>query len=188
MPQASSAYAFLALALVIGIERTFEYLLLAIFFASLIQLISLDVYVRLSGKDANVQDRKERPVLFSGAVVSYLVGFLALRFLGAPFIINALMFAYLVNTTFAAVITKYSTKVSIHTWGITGPSVAMLYSFGVIGFALMLVLGGLVGSTRVKLGSHTWRQVSLSFLVSIPLTSTVIYVLPIVFPTIFGTS
>ena len=187
MPQASSAYAFLGLSLANGIERTFSYLLLAIFFASVVQLISLYVYARRPGKDPNVQNRRERPILFLGAVVSYFVGFVGLRLLGAPFIVNALMFAYFVNITMATVITEYVTKVSIHTWGITGPALAILYSFGVLGFVLMLVLGALVGSTRVRLGSHTWGQVVLSFLVSIPLTWLVVYVLPVIFPAILET-
>jgi hypothetical protein len=79
MPQASSAYAFVALSLANRIERTFPHLLLAVFFSSFIQLISLDVYVRLSGRDATVENREERPILFVGAIVSYLVGFFVLR-------------------------------------------------------------------------------------------------------------
>lgn len=186
MPQASSAYAFVALSLANGIERTFPYLLLSIFFGSFVQLISLDVYVRLSGKDATVKNREERPILFVGAIVSYLLGFFVLTSSGATFIISALMFAYFINTTLAAIITKYATKVSIHTWGITGPSVAIFYSFGIVGFVLMLALGALVGSTRVKLRVHTCRQVVLAFVVSVPLTGLVIYVAPLVLPGVFG--
>jgi hypothetical protein len=186
MPQASSAYAFVALSLANGIERTFLYLLLAIFFASFLQLISLDIFVRLSGRDATVENREERPILFAGAIISYLVGFFVLRSTGAPFIISALMFAYFVNTIFAAIITKYATKVSIHTWGITGPSVAIFYSFGVVGFVLILALGAVVGSTRVKLRVHSWTQVALAFVVSIPLTGLVIYVAPWLLPGVFG--
>jgi hypothetical protein len=96
------------------------------------------------------------------------------------------VFAYFVNTTFAAIITKYATKVSIHAWGMTGPSVAILYSFGVVGFVLMLAIGAVVGSTRVKLRVHTWRQVALAVVVSVPLTGLVIYVAPLVLPGVFG--
>ena len=184
MPPASSAYVFFALSLATGIERSFWSLLVAIFFASFVQLVTFDLHVRRSGKDPDV--REERPILFLGAIVSYLVGFLVLRSLATPFIISALMFAYFVNTTFAAIITKYATKVSIHTWGITGPSVAIFYSFGVIGLALMLALGAFVGSTRVKLKVHTWKQVALSFLISIPLTWAIVYATPTIFPAIFG--
>lgn len=186
MPQATSAYAFAALSLATVFERTFPFLLTAIFFASLVQLVSLDIYVRLSRKDANVENREGRPVLFIGAIVSYLAGFVVLRSLGAPFIISALMFAYFVNTALAAIITKYATKVSIHVWGRTGPSVAIFYSFGVIGLGLMLALGTIVSITRVKLGVHSWKQVSLSFLLSVPLTWMVVYVVPAFFPGIFG--
>src|SRR2546428_1003716 len=150
MPQASSVYAFLALSIASGIEETPLYLLLAILFASLIELGSLLVYVRFLKRAVNVQDRKDRPMLCGIAILSYLIGLVLLRDLGAPFIFSALMFAYFANTAFAAVITRHLTKVSIHTWGITGPSVAILYSFGVLGFLLMLVIGAIVGSTRIK--------------------------------------
>src|SRR3989442_8972379 len=185
MPQASSAYAFLALSIASGIEETPLYLLLSILFASLIELGSLLVYVRFLRRDVNVQDRKDRPILFAIAILSYLVGFALLRYLQAPFIFSALMFAYFANTTFAAIITKYVTKVSIHTWGITGPSVAILYSLGVLGFVVMLILGGAVGGTRVKVGYHSAGQVALSFFASIPLTWFIVYLLPNVLPTIF---
>ncbi len=185
MPQVSSIYVFLALSIANGIEETPLYLLISILFAGLIELGSLLVYVRFLKRDANVQDREDRPILFAIAILSYLVGFTLLRYLGAPFIFSALMFAYFANTTFAAVITRYLTKVSIHAWGITGPSVAILYSFGVLGFLLMLVIGGIVGGTRVKLGYHTWRQVVLSFLTSIPFTWFIVYIIPQLLPTVF---
>src|SRR2546422_978784 len=75
MPQASSAYAFLALSIASGIEETPLYLLLAILFASLIELGSLLVYVRFLKRDVNVQDRKDRPILFGIAILSYLDSF-----------------------------------------------------------------------------------------------------------------
>ena len=133
-----------------------------------------------------MQDRADRPVLFVIAILSYLAGFVVLRYLQAPFIFNALMFAYFANTILAALITRYLTKVSIHTWGITGPSVAILYSLGAVGFLLMLILAIVVGSTRVKLGYHSTGQVALSFLASVPPTGFIVYVMPRVLPTIFG--
>src|SRR3989442_2056923 len=185
MPQMSSAYAFLALSIAGGIERTSLYLLFSIVFASLIELGSLLVYARFLKRDPNVQDREDRPILLAIAIFSYLIGFTLLRYVGAPFIFSALMFAYFANTTLAAVITKYLTKVSIHTWGITGPSVAILYSFGAFRVLLMLVAGAIVGGTRIGLGYHTWRQVALSFVASIPLTWFIVYIVPAILPTIF---
>jgi hypothetical protein len=188
MPQMSSAYAFLALSFGSGIARTWLYLLISIVFASLIELGSLLVYAHFWKRDMNVQDREDRPILFAVAILAYLVGFALLRYLEAPFIFTALMFAYFANTTLAAAITRYLTKVSIHTWGLTGPSVAILYSFGSVGFLLMLIAGAVVGGTRIRLGYHTRAQVALSFAASIPLTWLIVYSVPAILPTIFHAS
>ena len=185
MPQLSSGYAFLALSFATGLSNTILYLVIAFLFATLVELVSLLVYVHFWKGSANVEDRASRPALFVIAIISYLIGFGLLRGLHSTFIFSALMFAYFANTVFAAIITKYVTKVSIHTWGITGPSVAILYSLGVLGFVVMLILGGAVGGTRVKLGYHSAGQVALSFLASIPLTWFIVYLLPSVLPTIF---
>ena len=132
-------------------------------------------------ESVNVEDR---PVPFATAIFSYIVGLVTLRFLGAPFIFSGLMFAYVGNTALAAVITKYLTKVSIHTWGITGPSVAILFSFGAVPF-LVLVVGLVLGTARVTLGYHTWAQVALSFLTAVPFTWLILYIVPIAVPTVF---
>ena len=135
-------------------------------------------------ESVNVEDREDRPVPFATAIFSYIVGLVTLRFLGAPFIFSGLMFAYVGNTALAAVITKYLTKVSIHTWGITGPSVAILFSFGAVPF-LVLVVGLVLGDARVTLGYHTWAQVALSFLTAVPFTWLILYIVPIAVPTVF---
>ena len=168
MPLLFSFYVFLALSFSTG--NSWSYLILSVLFASMIQGLSLLMYGRLSKKNMNVEERKDRPVLFAIAIASYLLGFVSLRFLGAPFIFSVLMFAYVCNTAVAAVMTKYMTKVSIHAWGIAGPSVAILYSFGAVSFILVLVVGLIVGTARIKLGYHTWSQVAVSLLVAVPFT------------------
>ncbi len=186
MPPLSSAYAFLALAFSIGIGNTLVYLTISTVFATLIEVTSLLVFTRLSRKDVNIEDREARPVLFAIAIFSYLMGFVLLRYLEAPFIFSALMFAYFTNTILAAAITRYLTKVSIHTWGITGPSVAILYSIGVPAFVLTLIFGAFVGASRVLLRYHTREQVILSFLTSVPFTGFIVYILPVIVPTMLG--
>src|SRR6266581_3570037 len=119
MPPLFSLYVFLALSFSTG--SAWFYLIISVIFASVIQGISLLRYVRTSKKDANVENRDDRPALFAIAIISYTLGYVTLRSLGAPFIFNGLMFAYVCNTTLATVITKYLTKVSVHTWGIAGP-------------------------------------------------------------------
>ena len=127
--------------------------------------------------NVNVSDRKDRFGLFVVAILSYFAGFFILKYFSAPFIFTALMLSYLLNTMVAAVITKFVTKVSIHVWGISGPSVAIFYSYGLPGFLGMLFLAAFVGGARIKMSQHTISQVILSFVLSVPITFFIIYYL-----------
>jgi hypothetical protein len=172
MPQVSSIYAFALLFAYANIQL--GYLAVAVLFSSLIPLASLAYHVFVMKGDPDVE-RKERKGLFAVAIASYLIGVVALSYSAAPFIFTALMLSYLINTVVAALVTKYFTKVSIHVWGISGPSVAIFYDYGPVGLLFMLFLAGMVGAARIKLGKHTPKQVLLSFLLSVPITFIVIY-------------
>jgi hypothetical protein len=120
---------------------------------------------------------KGRSLLFTVAVASYCAGFLALIHVAAPYPISVLMLCYAINTTVAAIMTKYVTKVSAHVWGVAGPSVVILYAYGIAGFAAMLVLASIVGAARVSLRKHTWAQVALALVLSVLVTSFIVYAL-----------
>jgi hypothetical protein len=175
MPQISSAYVFAALAL--ASKDPIPYLAVAVLFSSLIQVASLLAYAIKSKSDMNVADTKGRSVLFAIAIASYFAGFCVFWYISAPFILGALMLSYTLNTLAAAAVTRYLTRVSIHVWGISGPAVAVLYSYGFIGFLAMLLLAAVVGAARIELRRHTTGQVLLSFVLSVPITLFVIYVL-----------
>ncbi len=175
MPNISSIYAFALLFL--NIKTSIIYLAIAVLFSSVIPSFSLLMYARKSAGDVNVADRKDRFGLFTVAILSYFVGFFVLNYFSAPFIFAALMLSYLLNTMVAAAVTKFITKVSIHVWGISGPSVAIFYSYGFSGFLGMLFLAAFVGGARIKLNQHTISQVVLSFVLSIPITVFIIYYL-----------
>lgn len=172
-PQLSSVYWFILLYM--QSTHNLLYLLVAIVFSSLIQLLSLLVYAKMSGVDLYVTDKEKRMPLFFITVVAYLIGFVLLEFTSAPFIFKALMLAYVINTSIAALITKYRTKVSVHVWGISGPSVAILYVYGYPAFAAMLLLALLVGYSRVKANAHTPNQVIYAVVCSVLITVAVIY-------------
>jgi len=175
MPQISSIYAFALLFL--NIKTSILYLAVAVLFSSVIQSLSLLLHARKSTGDVNVSDRKDRFWLFVVAILSYFAGFFMLNYFSAPFIFTALMLSYLINAIAAAAITKFVTKVSIHMWGISGPSVAIFYSYGLLGFLGMLLLAAFVGGARIKLNQHTISQVILSFVLSVPITFFIIYYL-----------
>lgn len=175
MPQISSIYPFTLLVLATG--ASIFHFAICILFTSLIQIVSMFVYVIKSGDDFNVPKRENRLLLFVVAIISYFTAFFILKYTFAPFIITALMLCYALNTIVATLITHYLTKVSIHVWGISGPSVAVYYSYGVIGFVLMLILAGIAGVARINSEKHTLKQVVLSFVLSIPITAIIIYIL-----------
>src|SRR5437899_8578300 len=152
MPPLFSFYVFLALLFSTG--SAWFYLIISVIFASIIQGISLLRYVRTSKKDANVENRDDRPALFAIAIITYTLGYVTLRSLGAPFIFNGLMFAYVCNTTLAPVITKYLTQVSVHTWGIAGPSVSILYDHGSVSCFLAVFVQLSLGCTIVIVRYH----------------------------------
>jgi len=127
-----------------------------------------------------VLDKKKRLPLFTIGIISYIVGFIILEFTGAPFIFKALMLAYVINTIIAAIITKYFTKISIHVWGISGPSVAILYAYGLPAFLIMLILAAIVGYSRIKLKAHIINQVIAAIIFSVLITILVIYGLKII--------
>ena len=175
MPQISSSYAFALL--FFGTGANWICLALAIFFSSVVQIISIAIYSVISGGDVNVDNIKGRSWLFAIAIVSYFLGFFLLVHLSAPYIMSVLMLSYALNTVVAAVITRYITKVSIHVWGLSGPSVTILYVYGPLWFLSMLAVAWIVGNARVGLRKHTWIQVFSSFALSLCITGAIVYLI-----------
>ncbi len=172
-PQLTPIYMFAAL-LASSLQANLVALVVAIAFASVIPAASLLAYVRLAGVDYQIMDPRKRYPLFISAVASYLVGLAVLLHINAPFIASALMLAYAVNTTVAALINRFD-KISTHVWGISGPAVALLYAYGYLAFAAVIALAALVGVSRVRMKAHTPWQAASAILVSLPLTLFIIY-------------
>ncbi|MCL5680038.1 MAG: hypothetical protein M1465_01705 [Candidatus Marsarchaeota archaeon] len=173
-PQISPAYWFLLLYIRGG---TILSVAIAITFSSLIQTCALLVYAKTSNAGFYVADKEKRLPLFIISISAYIIGFVLLEVTASPFIFRVLMLAYVINTIIAALITKYLTKVSIHTWGISGPSVALLYAYGSYAFIGMLALSLIVGYSRIKVGAHDIKQVVSALAISVLITIFVIYVI-----------
>lgn len=156
-------------------------LAVAVVFAALIPAASLLAYARLSRLDYQVKDPRRRNPLFISAAISYAIGLVLLLYLHAPFIASALMLAYVVNITAAGLINFFD-KVSVHVWGISGPSVALFYVYGYPVLAALIALAAVVGVSRIRIKAHTPLQVVSAILVSVPLTFLVVYFLaPLLF-------
>ncbi len=180
-PQIGPAYFFTVLFYASHITN---YVLLGIpiFFASVVPLLSLAVFTRLSGSRIFVREREKRYPLFYAAIVSFALGFIALKYADAPFILTALMLAYTLNSILAAILNKYSSKVSIHAWNISGPAVAVLYQFGIFYFFLVIALSLFVGLSRILMKEHTIEEVEIAVIASIALTYLVIFIMPVALP------
>jgi len=107
--------------------------------------------------DLDMSVRAERQRVFSGFVISYTSGTLALLLVHAPPIMTATMGGYAAASIVTQAITR-SWKISTHALGITAPIVVMLYLYGREPLPFV-VLVPIVGWSRVYLKAHTLRQV-----------------------------
>jgi membrane-associated phospholipid phosphatase len=168
-PPITTAFTFLALLIS---ERASNLLLLAMVsltFGTAIPLAILYYLLRRGTiPDLYVSERKSRPVAFSGALLSYLLGGIGLLLTQAPPVVTAAMFCYLGNSLTLMLI-SYRWKISVHTSGIAGPAIVLTYSLGG-GAITLLCLTIPVGWARMKMGVHTLAQVATGALLTIAIT------------------
>jgi membrane-associated phospholipid phosphatase len=119
-------------------------------------------------KDAYASDRQTRFKPFLGAVLSYLLGLVALIAASAPDLVSVLMAGYFVNTAIMMLITL-RWKISIHASGIAGPATYLVYAFGTHLWPVFLLIIP-VGWARLKLKAHTPSQVATGFFLTVALT------------------
>jgi membrane-associated phospholipid phosphatase len=125
----------------------------------------------IDSTDLILREQRISPLTF--AVLSYAIGYAALLLCGAPILVRGLMFCYATNTLLVLLITRWW-KISIHTTGIAGPLVAMLFQFGP-GVLPMFVLIPLVGIARVTMQRHTPLQVIAGGLLGTLMTAFQLY-------------
>lgn len=109
-----------------------------------------------------------RTIAFMAAILSYLLGAIALRLAQAPSVVTALMICYLGNSLIMMLV-SLKWKISVHASGITGPTTVLVYSLGPAASLLSMLLIP-VGWARIKLGAHSLAQVSAGALLTIATT------------------
>ena len=112
--------------------------------------------IKLGRKDGDIPDRtlRYRPMLLGTA--SYMVGTGALYLMDAPRIMTVLMLCYALVTLVMTIITVYW-KISIHSVGVIGPSMALAVTFWPWGLLYILLLPPIAWS-RYMLKRHTPAQ------------------------------
>jgi membrane-associated phospholipid phosphatase len=120
----------------------------------------------IDSADITIREQRINPLLV--AVLSYFIGFLLLKAVGASGLIQGLMFCYATNTLLIVSITNWW-KVSVHTTAISGPLVVLVYQFGSVMFPFFLLIP-LVGASRLILKRHTFAQVLVGAAIGVFMT------------------
>lgn len=118
--------------------------------------------------DIYASERQTRTKPFIGALASYLMGVFALKIVGAPQSLVALMACYFVNSLAMMIISRVW-KISIHASGIAGPATFLVHQLGIrmLPFSMLLLP---TAWARIKLGAHDLKQVIAGALLTIGLT------------------
>jgi membrane-associated phospholipid phosphatase len=121
----------------------------------------------IDSADITIREQRINPLSIGAA--SYFIGFILLKIVGAPNIIQGLMFCYATNTLLVVLITNWW-KVSVHTTAISGPLVALAYQFGNVVFPFFALIP-LVGVSRFILKRHSFAQIFVGAIIGVLLTA-----------------
>ena len=95
----------------------------------------------------------------------FLIGFITLRQLNSPMIIQGIMFCNLINTILVWLITKYW-KVSIHTLSIAS-AITIFWILGYKYVIMMFLMLALTTISRTLTNSHTLSQSIVGIIIGI---------------------
>jgi len=131
--------------------------LLSFFFSTILPILTV-LYLKNIGliSDIDASNRKERLLPLAFGALFFLIGFVLLRKINSPLIIQGTMFCSLINTILVWLITKYW-KISIHTLSISS-SITILWILGYHYLFLMFILLILTILARILTNSHTLPQ------------------------------
>ena len=128
------------------------------------------VYLARSGRvrDPLKIPREERVRPLRVVAGLHLGAWVIVTLLGAPVLLRAVLLSYALSTLTFAALTPFA-KISLHTAGISGALVCLLYVFGPWGILLAPVLPAVWWARRM-LGRHTHMELALGALVGGGLT------------------
>ena len=143
--------------------------LLCLVLTSGLSLVYL-VYLARSGRvrDPLKIPREERVRPLRVVAGLHLGAWVIVTLLGAPVLLRAVLLSYALSTLTFAALTPFA-KISLHTAGISGALVCLLYVFGPWGILLAPVLPAVWWARRM-LGRHTHMELALGALVGGGLT------------------
>ena len=144
---------------------------LSFFFSTILPIITV-LHLKNQGiiSDLDVSNKQERLLPMAFGALFFLIGFVILRKIHSPIIIQGIMFCSLINTILVWLITKHW-KISIHTLSISS-SITIFWLLGYNYIFSMLILLVLTVTARVVTNSHTFLQSIIGLAVGIISTYT----------------
>ena len=144
---------------------------LSFFFSTALPIITILTFIRMNlVKDLDASNRSERLLPMALGALFFLIGFIILRELDSPKIIQGVMFCGIINTIIVWLITKYW-KISIHTVSMTSGIVI----FWILGYEYIIQMSIILTLTifsRVITNSHTLSQTLGGVLIGLTSTYT----------------
>ena len=150
----------------ISIDKPNFIFLLSFFFSTLLPIVNV-LYLKSQGliTDIDASNRKERLLPIAFGALFFLIGFITLRQLNSPMIIQGIMFCNLINTILVWLITKYW-KVSIHTLSIAS-AITIFWILGYKYVIMMFLMLALTTNSRTLTNSHTLSQSIVGIVIGI---------------------
>lgn len=108
--------------------------------------------------DADVSQREQRPRVFLFGMVCLFLSFWLLLWLGAPGVMLRMLAASFITALVFTPLTKWVTKLSVHTGAMAGVSVVTAFYSGAWA-VVWIVATILVAWSRVMTQRHTWSEV-----------------------------
>ena len=145
--------------------------LLSFFFSTGLPIITVLALLKINMvKDLDASNRSERLLPMALGSLFFLIGFIILRELDSPRILQGVMFCGIINTIIVWLITKHW-KISIHTVSMTSGIVI----FWILGYESIMQMSTILILTifsRVITNSHTLSQAVVGALVGLTSTYT----------------
>lgn len=150
----------------ISIDKPNFIFFLSFFFSTLLPIVNV-LYLKNQGliTDIDASNRKERLLPIAFGALFFLIGFITLRQLNSPMIIQGIMFCNLINTILVWLITKYW-KVSIHTLSIAS-AITIFWILGYKYVIMMFLMLALTTISRILTNSHTLSQSIVGIIIGI---------------------
>ena len=144
---------------------------LSFFFSTALPIITVLALIRIKlVKDLDASNRSERLLPMALGSLFFLIGFIILRELDSPRIIQGVMFCGIINTIIAWLITKHW-KVSIHTVSMTS-GIVIFWILGYKYIILMSIILILTIFSRLITNSHTLSQTIVGAFIGLASTYT----------------